>query len=95
MHILFTPLYLSISRGVALLLLLLFPLLGRGQVVISQVYGGGGNAGAQYQNDFIELHNNGAGAVALSTYTIQYFASTGGAGGAAQTLSGSIAPGAY
>ena len=28
-----------------------------GNVVISQVYGGGGNAGATFKNDFIELHN--------------------------------------
>ena len=28
-------------------------------IVISQVYGGGGNAGAQYKNDFIELYNRG------------------------------------
>jgi hypothetical protein len=27
-------------------------------VVISEVYGGGGNTGATYQNDFIELYNN-------------------------------------
>jgi hypothetical protein len=29
-------------------------------VVISQVYGGGGNASAPYQNDFIELFNLGS-----------------------------------
>src|SRR5215475_350588 len=29
-------------------------------IVISQVYGGGGNTGAQYHNDFIELFNRGA-----------------------------------
>ena len=29
-------------------------------VVISQVYGGGNNTGATYQNDFIELFNDGA-----------------------------------
>ena len=28
-------------------------------VVISQVYGGGGNTGAFYANDFIELYNRG------------------------------------
>ena len=28
------------------------------QVVISQVYGGGGNSGATLKNDFIELRNN-------------------------------------
>ena len=26
-------------------------------VVISEVYGGGGNSGAKYKNDFIELYN--------------------------------------
>jgi membrane-bound inhibitor of C-type lysozyme len=33
------------------------------QVVISQVYGGGGNSGAKYKNDFIELFNRGSTAV--------------------------------
>ena len=35
----------------------------RPDVNISQVYGGGGNAGATYKNDFIELYNPGAAAV--------------------------------
>src|SRR5690349_16135569 len=30
-------------------------------VVISQAYGGGGNLGAVYTNDFVELHNTGGG----------------------------------
>jgi hypothetical protein len=29
-------------------------------VVVSQVYAGGGNAGATYQNDFVELFNRGS-----------------------------------
>ena len=29
-------------------------------VVISQIYGGGGNAGATYHNDYVELYNRGA-----------------------------------
>src|SRR5262249_45412708 len=37
-----------------------------GQVVISQVYGGGGNSGATYRNDFVELFNKGASPVALT-----------------------------
>src|ERR1043166_8878124 len=41
-------------------------------VVISQVYGGGGNLGAPYKNDFIELHNKGTSAVSLSGWTVQY-----------------------
>lgn len=46
-------------------------------VVISQVYGGGGNSGATYQNDFIELFNNGASAVDISGWSLQYTSATG------------------
>ncbi|MDB6019585.1 MAG: non-specific endonuclease [Pedosphaera sp.] len=63
-------------------------------VVISQVYGGGGNSGATYKNDFIELYNPGTSSVDLSTYAVQY---TSAAGSTWQetTLSGSILPGHY
>ena len=63
------------------------------QVVISQVYGGGGNSGAPYRSDFIELHNTGTQAVSLSGWSVQY---TSAAGSTWQRtdLSGSIAPGA-
>ncbi|MFC3551420.1 lamin tail domain-containing protein [Lysobacter cavernae] len=64
------------------------------QVVISQVYGGGGNNGAPLRNDFIELHNNGASAVDLSGWSVQY-ASAAGTSWQRTELSGSIAPGAY
>lgn len=64
------------------------------QVVISQVYGGGGNGGAPYENDFIELHNNGATAVDLAGWSVQY-ASTAGSTWQRTNLSGSIAPGGY
>jgi predicted extracellular nuclease len=46
-------------------------------VVISQVYGGGGNTGAQYQNDFIELYNRGAAAQSLNGWSVQYTSATG------------------
>ncbi len=39
-------------------------------VVISQVYGGGGNSGAMYQNDFIELYNLGSTAVSVTGWTV-------------------------
>jgi len=35
-------------------------------IVISQVYGGGGNSGAPLTNDFIELFNRGAASVDLA-----------------------------
>jgi hypothetical protein len=47
------------------------------QVVISQVYGGGGNTGAPYNRDFIELFNRGATSQDLNGWTIQYASATG------------------
>ncbi len=41
-------------------------------LVISQVYGGGGNAGSVYTHDFIELHNTGPAPVALDGMALQY-----------------------
>ena len=64
------------------------------QVVISQVYGGGGNSGATLKSDFIELHNNGSTAVDLSGWSVQY-ASSAGTTWQRTALSGSLAPGAY
>lgn len=46
-------------------------------LVISQVYGGGGNSGAIYKNDFIEVFNRGGSAVNLAGYSVQYASSTG------------------
>jgi len=42
------------------------------QVVISQVYGGGGNSGALYTHDFIELFNKGSQPALLTGHTLQY-----------------------
>jgi len=47
------------------------------QVVISQVYGGGGNASATYTHDFVELFNKGNASVDISGYSIQYASATG------------------
>ncbi|MEI9954327.1 MAG: lamin tail domain-containing protein [Pseudomonadota bacterium] len=65
-----------------------------GRVVISQVYGGGGETGALYKNDFIELHNSSTQAVNLAGWSVQYGAATG-VGWEVTTLLGTIAPGAY
>ncbi len=47
------------------------------QVVISQAYGGGGNSGATYTNDFIELFNRGSTNVDISGWSVQYASATG------------------
>ncbi len=69
-------------------------------IVISQVYGGGGNSGAPYTHDFVELFNRGTGSVDLSGWSIQYTSATGtGNFGSNATqlteLTGTLAPGQY
>src|SRR5262245_12676950 len=63
-------------------------------VVLSQVYGGGGNSGALYRNDFIELFNPGPDPVDLTGWSVQY-ASTSGTTWSVTALSGTIGPGQY
>ncbi|ADV67618.1 ExeM/NucH family extracellular endonuclease [Deinococcus maricopensis] len=53
---------------------------GVGRLVISQVYGGGGNNGAQYKNDFIELFNAGSGPISTQGLSLQYAGPTGAFG---------------
>jgi len=64
---------------------------GANHIVISEVYGGGGNAGSVYKNDFIELYNPTLSAVDLSGWSVQYASATG-TSWQVTTLSGSIAP---
>jgi hypothetical protein len=69
-----------------------------GDLVISQVYGGGGNTGAPYRNDFIEIFNRGTATVSLNGMSVQYAsaAGTGNFGANPITvLSGSLSPGQY
>lgn len=47
------------------------------RVVINQLYGGGGNNGSVYQNDFIELYNNSAFPVSLQGWSVQYASAAG------------------
>jgi hypothetical protein len=63
-------------------------------VVISQVYGAGGNNNSIYKNDFIELFNSGAAPVDLTGWSVQYAGSTSSSWSVAP-LHGTIQPGAY
>ncbi|GIX38317.1 MAG: nuclease [Silanimonas sp.] len=74
--------------------LLALPLAASAQVVISQVYGGGGNSGAPLRSDFVELFNAGSESVSLEGWSVQYASSTG-TSWQRTNLSGSIAPGQY
>src|SRR5436305_11949745 len=63
-------------------------------LVVSQVYAGGGNSGATYANDFVELLNTGSAAVDLSGWTIQYATATG-TSWQPTALAGTAQPGHY
>jgi hypothetical protein len=49
----------------------------KASVVISQVYGGGGNSGSIYVSDYVELFNRTATPVSLNGWSIQYGSSAG------------------
>jgi hypothetical protein len=71
-------------------------------LVISQVYGGGGNANATYTNDFVEIFNRGTTTVNFSVtpYSVQYVGTSGSFGSTTASnktnlTAGTIAPGQY
>ena len=64
-------------------------------IVISQVYGGGGNAGAPYKADYVELFNRGSIPVNIDGWSIQYAASTGTVWSKTDLPSTILQPGQY
>lgn len=86
---------LLLSVVCAFALLVCIPGIGSAQianhVVISEVYGGGGNSGAYWTNDFIELYNPTSSPVSLTGWSVQYISATGTGTWAVTNLSGTIA----
>jgi len=66
----------------------------QGEAVISQLYGGGGNSGAVFTHDFIEIFNAGSAPINLAGWSVQYTSSTG-TSWQVTALSGIVAPGRY
>ena len=64
-------------------------------VVISQVYGGGGNSGATLKNDFIELFNAGGSPANLAGWSVQYAAATGTSWQVTNLANITLQPGQY
>lgn len=62
-------------------------------VVINEVYGGGGNLGAAYNRDFVELVNKAATAVDVSGWSVQYASASGTSWSNRTNLTGSIPAG--
>jgi uncharacterized protein len=65
------PLPTALCRTMALVFSFLFPHIATASssIVISQIYGGGGNSGATLRNDFVELFNRSTAAVSVSGWT--------------------------
>jgi uncharacterized protein len=67
---------------------------GSGSLVVGEVYAAGGNSGAAYANDYVELFNRGASPVAINGWTLQY-ASASSTSWQQTALSGSIPAGGH
>jgi hypothetical protein len=65
---------------------------GTSGIAISQIFGGGGNAGASFTHDYVELFNRGSSAVSLDGWTLQY-ATAAGTSWQATPLTGTIGAG--
>ncbi len=61
-------------------------------LVVAQVFAGGGNSGAPYQNDYVVVFDAGAASVDLTGWTLQY-APAAGTSWQATALAGTIQPG--
>ena len=62
-------------------------------IVISEIYGGGGNNGSTWKNDFIELYNPTASPISINGWSVQYASATGSwSAGNITPLTGTIAP---
>lgn len=95
---------IAVLTAIALLVLVL-PLTGMfltrpvqavsSTIVINQVYGGGGNAGATLKNDFIELFNRGNAAVSLNGWAVQYASATGTSWQVTALTNVTLQPGQY
>lgn len=63
-------------------------------VIITEVYGGGGNDGATFKNDFIELFNTTESTIDVGGWSVQYYSATGTGTNSNRTVipDGSIIP---
>src|SRR5215217_4776603 len=62
-------------------------------LVVNEVYGAGGNSGATYTNDFIEIANRGSSPVSVDGWSVQYHPASATGAWQVTQLTGSIAPG--
>ena len=70
------------------------PVVVTGTLMIYEIYGGGGNSGATYTNDYIVLYNGTGSDIDLTGYSVQYTSSTGTSWQVTE-LTGTIVAGEY
>lgn len=63
-------------------------------LIINEVYGGGGNSGATFTNDFVELYNPTEETIDLADTVVSYYSASGNLGNAC-TLEGTVEPGSF
>ncbi len=68
---------------------------GSNKVVISQIFGGGGNSGSPFRNDFIEIFNAGDTPVNLAGWSVQYGSATASTWSVTPLTPVVLAPGQY
>lgn len=66
-----------------------------GQIRVTQIYGGGGNSGAPFRNDFIEIFNAGTTSVSLAGWSVQYASATASTWSVTPLTSVTLLPGQY
>lgn len=71
------------------------PAFAASDIVISQVYGGGGNSGATLKSDFIELFNRSDAAVTLTNWSVQYASTAGSSWQVTRLPTVTLEPGKY
>ena len=65
------------------------------QIRVTQIFGGGGNSGAPFRNDFIEIFNSGTTPVSLAGWSVQYASATASTWSVTPLTSVTLQPGQY
>ncbi|HIY24640.1 MAG TPA: ExeM/NucH family extracellular endonuclease [Candidatus Brachybacterium merdigallinarum] len=64
-----------------------------GDLQINEVYGGGGNSGAELTHDFVELTNTSDAEISIDGWTLNYASATGSFGSNSMPLTGTVPAG--
>lgn len=95
MKLLISFLRRAVQGALALGCFFTLPVFAQSGLVISQMYGGGGNSGAPYKYDYLELYNPTGTDISLAGYSVQYASTSGTTWNAVALPSATVASGHY